>query len=883
MTSKSKFLHLLILPAFVLALWSGTPVAASNTHHSAEAGITNRTDFDDLPPDLQEVFESTVSGATAQGKLSVYGAPYDDFGQSVALSADGNTVVVGAPNTDLTDMKDVGVAYIFVRDSGVWEHQATLSNQSMLSPDINTDVETKGGTTIYFGQSVSISDDGNTVLVGAPNSGGFVDQGIAVIFTRSGDTWTHLTTLVAGDAAEGDGFGYSVALSGDGLAAVIGTPGADIDAKEDQGAAYLFTNSASTWSQQRKFTASDGAAGDEFGTAISISDNGGTVVAGAPSAKIGSNIEQGAVYIFMKFLNSWTPVKITASAGEADDLFGRAVAVNGGGSKVVIGAYGDFFSGAGNAAYVYMRAGLSWGGEQKITTPGSSRFGRSVAINDNASRVLIGSTWDKINENTRQGAAYVFDLVDSTWALQDRLVAADGLEDDWLGISAALSDDGEVSFVGTVGIDIAGNSGQGAVYAFTPGGSDWSQTQKLTGACAPNFQFGFANALSGDGLTAIIGAPSANLEGVTDQGAAYIYTRSGPVWVPQARLVASDGLAGDKFGYSVSISDDGNTAIVGAYWATVGANAHQGKAYIFTRTGTTWSEKQILTVAGAVDDWFGLSVAINGDGDLALIGAIGRDVNGKNNQGAAYTFSRSGDTWSYQALLMASDGLAGDTFGRSADFSQDGTWVIIGTPGATVDGKAMQGAAYIFTNPGSGWSQQKKLTTTAGAAHDELGISVSISNDGSIALVGAQGEEADMGRAYIFRRTASTWTQERQFTISGGLAGDHVGFSTALSGDGRIALVGAYGTDEFGKQDKGMAYLFVKQNGSWSAKTILSAADGAANDQFGFSVALSADGNTALIGARNNAMQGHNLQGAVYPYALNYPTQNELYLPLLVR
>jgi hypothetical protein len=170
-----------------------------------------------------------------------------------------------------------------------------------------------------------------------------------------------------------------------------------------------------------------------------------------------------------------------------------------------------------------------------------------------------------------------------------------------------------------------------------------------------------------------VGAHRADIDGHADQGAAYVFTRSGSSWSQQAKLVAGDGAAEDWFGYSVAL--DGNTAVVGALGADIDGNVDQGAAYVFTHSGSTWSEQAKLTTAdGAAADFFGWSVAL--EGDTALVGAPDADVEGSAHQGAVYVFVHSGTDWSEQDKLTAGDGTTYDAFGVSA--ALDGDTALVG-------------------------------------------------------------------------------------------------------------------------------------------------------------------------------------------------------------
>ena len=287
------------------------------------------------------------------------------------------------------------------------------------------------------------------------------------------------------------------------------------------------------------------------------------------------------------------------------------------------------------------------------------------------------------------------------------------------------------------------------------------QQQKLTASHgAGGDEFGYSVSLSADGNTALIGAYTATVGAIPYQGAAYVFVRSGVAWGQQQKLTPSDGVAYNYFGNSVSLSADGSTALIGAYNAAVGAMAYQGAAYVFVLSGGTWGQQQKLTaLSGAGGGQFGSSVSLSGDGSTALIGAPWAWVGAHDEQGAAYVFARSGVTWSEQQELTASDGASRDWFGTSVSLSGDGNTALIGAYDATVGGNTDQGAAYAFVNNGGIWSQQQKLTASDGAAGNAFGCSVSLSADGSTALIGAfsatVGANGAQGAAYVYVQSGS--------------------------------------------------------------------------------------------------------------------------------
>ena len=240
----------------------------------------------------------------------------------------------------------------------------------------------------------------------------------------------------------------------------------------------------------------------------------------------------------------------------------------------------------------------------------------------------------------------------------------------------------------------------------------------------------------------------------SSQGAAYVFTESGSGWANMtqtAKLTASDGAAGDYFGDSVSIS--GNTVVVGALDATVGSNSQQGAAYVFTEPGSAWANMtqtaKLTASDGAAGDYFGSSVSISGN--TVVVGAPDAKVGSNSQQGAAYVFTEPGsglDEHDPDRQAHRVRWRGGRLFGNSVSIS--GNTVVVGAPDANVGGNSNQGAAYVFTEPGSGWAnmtQTAKLTASDGAAGDVFGTSVSISGDTVVA--GAIGA-GNQGAAYMF-------------------------------------------------------------------------------------------------------------------------------------
>jgi hypothetical protein len=387
-----------------------------------------------------------------------------------------------------------------------------------------------------------------------------------------------------------------------------------------------------------------------------------------------------------------------------------------------------------------------------------------------------------------------------------KLFAADGGEGDQFGYHVAIS--GDTALVG-VRFDDDDTNGleSGSAYVFTRSGTTWSQQARLTAADGSDRDwFGVRVALEGDTAVIPADADDSEVNGV-DSGSVYVFTRSGTTWTQQAKLTASDGAAVDLFGYSVALS--GDTVLVGARFDDDDIDGdNSGSVYVFTRNGTTWSQQAKLTASdGEAGDEFGYSVALAGDTAVITANADDSDVNGVDS-GSAYVFTRSGTDWSQQAKLTAADGAAGDLFGVRVVLAGDTALI-----GARLDDDDVNGvdsgSAYVFTRSEDSWSQQAKLVASDGEAGDWFGYTVALADD--TALIGAGNHDGangvDSGTAYVFTRSGTTWSQRTKLTAADGKPGDQFGGKVAISGD--AAVVGARLVDDVDRGvDSGSVYIF---------------------------------------------------------------------------
>jgi hypothetical protein len=353
-------------------------------------------------------------------------------------------------------------------------------------------------------------------------------------------------------------------------------------------------------------------------------------------------------------------------------------------------------------------------------------------------------------------------------------------------------------------------------------------------------QLGNAVAVSGD--TAVVGAPYYQDVGQYHRGRVYVFVRSGVSWTQQQILSLPDPqMDASYFGCSVAI--DGDTMIVGAY----GHGSTDGSAYVFTRSGATWSLQEELDGSHYSD--LGWSVAISGD--TALISTYG----GPHGNGSALVYTRSGSSWTNSATLVGSDSVAGDGFGWAVALS--GGTAVVGAPFRDGPFPNGPGAAYVFTTSGGGWSQQ---CAVYGTAHDNLGRAVAVS--GQTALVGAPMANGYTGKVEVLGDTGTGWAYQADRTGDDSTYGDLYGWAVALSGD--TALVGAEHRTDGANLYAGATYALVRDTGAWTQRAELRPPDAVLQGQFGFALGL--DGPTAIVGAPN---QSDNSKGYTYAYLLS--------------
>lgn len=363
----------------------------------------------------------------------------------------------------------------------------------------------------------------------------------------------------------------------------------------------------------------------------------------------------------------------------------------------------------------------------------SDNFGRCVALwGDTA---VVGSPHDNMNT----GSAYVFIRAGGVWFEQARLFASDGLANDQFGTAVAIS--GDTIVVGAPNDSTAAGESSGSVYVFVRNDDIWTvEAQFVADDAADADSFGSSVALDGD--TAIVGAPSDDTP-ANNAGSAYVFVRSAGVWAQQAHLIAPDGGTFDLFGFRTAIS--GDTVIVGVSRDDTPAGGNAGSAFVFLRTGSDWTQQaQLFASDGADSDFFGSSVGI--DGDTAVVGAASDDTPAGTAAGSAYIFERSGVTWTQQAQLFASDGAPSALFGNSIAVSGD--TIVVGAD----RGGTGAGSACAFVRDTGIWTTRAEFLPLDGDLEDRFGVAVAISGDAVIvgAVWDDTSEGVDAGSAYLF-------------------------------------------------------------------------------------------------------------------------------------
>jgi sugar lactone lactonase YvrE len=720
-------------------------VSVSISNHTAVVGavpgshqIGGDTPEPEYPAGAAYVFLRSGGSWTQQAKLTANQSSFN-FGASVAVNAD--TALVGDPLMD--------EVHVFVRTGTSWTSQTVLTpSESMMFG--------------MFGASVSISGDTAAVgapnaggMMPANGIGGF-PTGAAYIFVRNLTSWSE-QQKISGSSLY-DYFGNSVSVLGNRL--LVGAPGVDTIAGFDAGAAFIYDRNGSSWSLVDGVTPSDGAAGNFFGHAVSLGANRALV--GCPSTESAYIFEpSGAMPNSVGSPGDWVQTaKLQIPQTQVYAYFGMALALQG--DTALIGApYLNTPGGAASgAAFVFVYgeevccdgqpSALNGGWcQQARLTHGDAAyadfFGRPLALEGDTA--VVGAQRDDTAAGIDTGSVYVFTRsAAGIWSQSARFTPSDAVAGDGFGRAVSIS--GANILAGSP----AAAGEMGSAYIFTKTGNYWVQTAKLVakdGSASDNF----GRSVSIFGNTAAVSAFQDDTAAGESAGSVYVFVLSGKKWNQQAQLVANDASAFDLFGQSISLY--GNTLLIGAMGDdAVMANEERGAAYVFLRTGTKWNQQAKLIPSDVANhDSVGHSVSLFGN--TALISSDGADTTGGTDAGAAYIFTRSGVSWTQRQKLVAGDPAPGDAFGRIVAL-HDGV-ALVGAPTDDAPGGVNAGSAYLFALQGGVWVQQTPLFADDAGPGDLFGWALALSP--TTALVGADSANGvdvygdpvpDQGRVYVF-------------------------------------------------------------------------------------------------------------------------------------
>ncbi|MDZ4841147.1 MAG: Calx-beta domain-containing protein [Hyphomicrobium aestuarii] len=718
------------------------------------------------------------TGATDAGSVYVYSASTgsllhtihnlspesgDQFGNAVAIS--GDYIVIGAV-ADNNGGDNAGSAYIYSASTG--NFLQTIANPVPAAQDL-------------FGFSVAAF--GNYVVVGAVSDdlGGFTDVGAAYLFDTSGNP---VRTLSNPDPAHFDGFGNSVAISGDTI--VVGAYHDNAGGIGDTGTAYVF--SASTAAPARTINNPTAAASDFFGGSVAV--DGDTIVIGAVGDE--DNVlgvtDAGVGYIFSAS-NLGLLQTIRKPASGIGEQFGKAVGISGN-TVIITSSFANTGATHAGSAHLYNATTGALLGTLNDPTPASEdQFGYSAAINGDY--VVVSAPFDDINGATDAGAAYLYEartfgITRASPVAQDTISNPLPAIDDRFG-KEAVAVTQNYTVVGADLDDVSGLTDAGSVSIYSTASGAFLRTLSSPTPNAGD-NFGFAVAVSGDFV--VVGAKNVD-SGATDTGRAFIFSASTGTLLRAINNPTPD--IGDNFGISVAIS--GDFLVIGAQLNDAGA-LDAGSAYIFSiSTGALL--RTMNNPSPGINDYFGRTLSISGDN--VVIGAYQDDVGGVTNAGKAYLYSAASG-----GLIRTINNPApatNDFF--AASVAVDGDTVVLSATGADFSGASEAGTVYLFS--ATTGSLLRTINNPTPNLGDGFGEGLGFSNN-TVVITSRFDDTAanDAGSAYVY--DATTGSLLATLNSPSPLTGDQFGYTAAINGD--YIVVAAPFVDVGAATDAGEAYLY---------------------------------------------------------------------------
>ena len=771
-----------------------------------------------------------VNGSWTQVGADIDGEAAGDWsGSSVSLSSDGSTVAIGARRND-GNGTDAGHVRIYNYVNGTW---------TQVGADI--DGEAVGD---WSGFSVSLSSDGSTVAIGAwRNDGNGTDAGHVRIYNYVNGTWTQVGADIDGEAAD-DRSGVSVSLSSDGSTVAIGAHKNDGNGSS-AGHVRIHKNISGTWMQVGSDI--DGEAVDDWsGRSVSLSSDGNTLAIGAV-LNDGNGTNAGHVRIYKNISGSWTQVGADIDGEAANDQSGSSVSLSSDGSTVALGALFNDGNGT-NAGHVRIYKNISgiWtqvGADIDGEATGDWS-GYSVSLSSDGSTVAIGA-YNNDGNGTNAGHVRVYNICSTTYAT-DTITSCGPYT--WIdGVTYTTSNYSAIdTLVSATGCDSIVTLHLTIPNALT---GNWTQVGADIDGEAAGDNSGRSVSLSSDGSTVAIGAFQNDGNG-TDAGHVRIYKNTSGTWTQVGADIDGEA-AYDQSGRYISLSSDGNTVAIGAYYND-GNGSNAGHVRIYKNISGTWTQIGADIDGEAAGDYSGSSVSLSSDGNTVAIGANNNDGNGWNS-GHVRIYKNISGTWTQVGADIDGEAV-GDYSGSSVSLSSDGNTMAIGAHWNNGNGSG-SGHVRIYKNTSGTWTQVG-ADIDGEAAGDYSGRSVSLSSNGSTVAIGAYGNDgngSNAGHVRIYKNISGTWTQIGT-DIDGEAADDHSGYSVSLSSDGSTVAIGAHWNIGNGTS-AGHVRIYKNNSGTWTQ--VGADIDGeAAGDASGRSVSLSSDGSTVAIGAYGNDGNG---------------------------
>lgn len=384
---------------------------------------------------------------------------------------------------------------------------------------------------------------------------------------------------------------------------------------------------------------------------------------------------------------------------------------------------------------------------------------------------------------------------------------------------------------------------------------------------ASDINFGTAVGISGVGTTLISSAPYAdNSEGISC-GGVFIHSLLDGIWSEEGAVYPIDAADGQQFGYSISINDYGTVIAIGS----PAFNNEAGAVYVFAKNGNTWAQQALLLASDAANgDRFGYSVTIASNGSTIAIGAPNNDNLKGTNSGAVYIFTANGITWRQQTKILGTIVSNDGGFGTTVALSNDGNILAAGSPKRTVNSALNRGAVSIFTRYNTVWSAGRDIIDINGVANDYFGNTLAVNGNGSLIIIGSSLTDTtrgiNSGAAKVYLLTGDEWIFQAQLIPRGIKTNDQFAASLAINYEGTVAIFGAPRTTDVSRTNAGVYYIFTRDGYTWTEKTCIKSSDDYAEAQFGNAVAITADGNTAAVGAFMNNSMFTQKSGAVFIY-----------------